>query len=88
LGNDARPRFLADTQEGALPSSKRPWPICEGARRSSRNNLDLGLADASVIAVAERIGTDRILTVDLGEFRVIGSAYGKPFRLLAGERAL
>lgn len=51
------------------------------------HDLGLGLADASVIAVAERIGTDCILTVDLRDFRVIRSAHGKPFRLLTGERA-
>src|SRR5262245_38505939 len=49
---------------------------------SKYQDLDLGLSDASVVAVAERIGTDRILTVDLRDFRAIRSARGKSFKLL------
>ncbi|MDX2178712.1 MAG: PIN domain-containing protein [Bryobacteraceae bacterium] len=45
-------------------------------------DLDLGLADASVVATAERIGTERILTTDLRNFRVVRSKWGRPFRLL------
>lgn len=89
LGNDALLRFLADIQEGAFAIEQ--VTLADLRRCSSLiakyHNLDLGLADASVIAVAERIGTDRILTVDLRDFRVIRSAHGKPFRLLPGERA-
>ena len=47
--------------------------------------LDLGLADASVIATADRKGIRRILTVDLRDFRVVRAADGKPFTLLPAD---
>jgi uncharacterized protein len=88
LGNAALLRFLADVQEGAF--SIEPVSLADLRRCASLiakyQDLDLGLTDASVVAVAERIGTDRILTVDLRDFRAIRSLGGKPFRLLPGER--
>lgn len=89
LGNRALLRFLADIRAGAfvvesvtMADLHRCAVLIEKYR-----NLDLGLSDASVVAVAERLGTDQILTVDLRDFRVMRSARGKPFRLLpAGLR--
>jgi uncharacterized protein len=88
LGNAALLRFLADVQEGAfviesvtLADLRRCAALIEKYR-----NLDLGLADASVVAVAERLGTNRILTVDQRDFRVIRSVRGRPFRLLPADR--
>jgi uncharacterized protein len=88
LGNAALLRFLADIQEGAFVVESLTLGDLRrcAALVSKYNDLDLGLADASVVAVAERIGTDRILTVDFRDFRVIRSARGKPFRLLPAER--
>jgi predicted nucleic acid-binding protein len=48
-------------------------------------DLDLGLADAAVIATAERLGVRRILTVDERDFRAVRGADGKPFRLLPAD---
>jgi uncharacterized protein len=48
-------------------------------------DLNLGLADASVIATAERKGVRRILTVDERDFRAVRSADGKPFTLLPAD---
>ena len=48
-------------------------------------DLDLGLADATVIATAERLGIDRILTVDERDFRVVRSKRGRPFVLLPAD---
>jgi len=47
--------------------------------------LDIGLADAAVIATAERLGIRKILTVDKRHFRVIRGADGKPFTLLPSD---
>ncbi len=87
LGNHAVLRFLEDIQEGAfvveavtLADLRR----CAALIRKY-DNLDLGLADASVVAVAERYDTDRILTVDHRDFRVIRFARGKPFHLLPAD---
>ena len=48
-------------------------------------DLDLGLADAAVIATAERLGVNRILTVDERDFRAVRAADGKPFTLLPAD---
>lgn len=48
-------------------------------------NLNLGIADASVIATAEHLGSGRILTVDERHFRAIRSAKGSPFALLPAD---
>ena len=87
LGNPALLRFLADIQEGAfvvesvtLADLRRCAALIERYR-----DLDLGLSDASVVAVADRYGTDRILTVDQRDFRVIRSARGRPFRLMPAD---
>ena len=51
-------------------------------------NLDLGLADAAVIATAERLEIDRILTLDERDFRAVRSKRGKPFALLPADGKL
>ncbi|MGP0070617.1 MAG: type II toxin-antitoxin system VapC family toxin [Bryobacteraceae bacterium] len=48
-------------------------------------DLDIGLADASVIAAAERRGAPRILTIDERHFRAIRASDGKPFTLLPAD---
>ncbi len=47
-------------------------------------DLDLGLADASVIATAERLGINRILTVDERDFRAVRPKKGV-FTLLPSD---
>lgn len=78
----------ADIQEGAFVVEA--VTLADLARCAALiakyHDLDLGLTDASVVAIAERIGTDRILTVDLRDFRPIRSARGRAFRLLPGEQ--
>ena len=88
LGNAALLRFLADIQEGAFVVEALTLADLRrcAALIAKYHDLDLGLSDASVVAVAERIGTDRILTVDVRDFRVLRSARGKPFRLLPAAR--
>ncbi len=87
LGNAALLRFLADIQEGAYVVE--PVTLADLRRCASLiakyQDLDLGLSDASVVAVAERLGTNRILTVDQRDFRAIRSVHGKPFRLLPAD---
>lgn len=87
LGNAALLRFLEDVQDGAfaievvtLPDLRRCAELI-----AKYADLDLGLSDASVAAVAERLGTNRILTVDQRDFRAIRSVNGRPFRLLPAD---
>lgn len=88
LGNPALLRFLSDIQEGAfviecltMADLRRCAALIE-----KYGDLDLGLSDASVVAVADRLRTNRILTVDQRDFRVIRSASGRPFHLLPANR--
>ena len=87
LGNTALLHFLADVQEGAFAIESMTMADVRrcAALIEKYRDLDLGLADASVVALAERLGTDRILTVDQRDFRVLRSARGKPFRLLPAD---
>lgn len=48
-------------------------------------DLQLGFVDASVIAVAERLRTPRILTVDLRDFRAVGRHHYGPFTLYPAD---
>lgn len=43
---------------------------------------DIGIADASLVVVASRHRTDRLLTLDRRHFRVVRTLSGKPFALL------
>jgi predicted nucleic acid-binding protein len=87
LGVKAELDFLDDILAGAF--TLEPFTLAD-LRRSRElidqySSLDLGLADAAVIATAERIGTRRILTVDEKHFRVIRASDGKPFTLLPAD---
>lgn len=87
LGSKALLQFLADLDAGAF--------VLEAVTSEDLNrcvvllskyaDLDLGLCDASVVAVAERLGTNRILTVDERDFRAVRSVRGKSFRLLPAD---
>ncbi len=84
LGQKAEERFL----DGLLQGSFTLCPFTlEDAAECKRiliqyRELELGLADAAVIATAERTGVFRILTVDTRDFRAVRSAKGTPFELV------
>jgi uncharacterized protein len=89
LGNRALVQFFSDVEKGAFDIE----PVTAEDLRRCRtliikySNLDLGLCDSAVVAVAERLGVDVILTVDQRDFRAIRSSKGKAFRLLPSDRA-
>jgi uncharacterized protein len=87
LGIRAELDFVDDIRAGAFtlePCLPDDLTRCASLIETYRD-LDLGLADACVIATAERIGTLRILTVDERHFRVIRTASGKPLTLLPAD---
>ena len=45
-------------------------------------DLDVGLADASIVVLAERYGTIDVLTLDQRHFRSLRTGNGRQFRLL------
>lgn len=48
-------------------------------------DLEVGLADASLVVLAERHRTSDILTLDERHFRVIVGPRGRPFRILPAD---
>jgi predicted nucleic acid-binding protein len=48
-------------------------------------DLAIGLADASVVVLADRYGTDRVLTLDERHFRALRTLDGRPFTLLPAD---
>lgn len=48
-------------------------------------DLEIGLADASIVILAARFRCDSILTLDERHFRVVKQLDGKPFRLLPAD---
>jgi predicted nucleic acid-binding protein len=87
LGLGAELDLLDDILGGAF--TLEPFTAAD-VRRSRElieqySTLNIGLADAAVMATAERLGIRRILTVDERHFRVVRSADGKPFQLLPAD---
>ena len=48
--------------------------------------MDIGLADASIVVLAERYGCRDILTLDERHFRTLKGPGRRPFRLLPADR--
>lgn len=87
LGVDAELDFLDSLESGAFelePFTPSDLERCRELLERYRD-LRLGLADASVVATAERLGTDQILTVDERDFRALVSKQGKAFTLLPAD---
>jgi len=49
-------------------------------------DLELGLADASIVVLAERHRTRDLLTLDERHFRAVAGPGGQPFRVLPADR--
>ena len=84
VGNRAMLQVLADIDKGGFQiEAVTPDDLrrCR-ALMEKYSDLELDLCDAAVVATAERLGTNRILTVDERDFRVIRSRLGEPFVLL------
>ena len=51
----------------------------------AREHASIGLTDASLVALAARLRTDRIATLDLDHFRSLTTPDGQPFVLLPAD---
>ena len=49
-------------------------------------DLDVGLADASIVVLAQRYETFDVLTLDQRHFRTLRGPAGRPFRVLPADR--
>lgn len=83
-GQAAELRMLEDVVQGAY--RLEPFSAADIAAAKSvierYRDLDLGLADASIVVLAERYRCWDILTLDLRHFRALRDSAGRPFRLL------
>lgn len=87
LGSRALLRFLEGISVGGFslePFTSHDLNNCQRLLETYAD-LDIGLADAAVIATAGRLGTRRILTLDERHFRVVRASDGKPFTLLPAD---
>ncbi len=86
LGTKARATFIADLAEGAFTVEWGRDADLAAADRIHRRyrSLNLGLVDAAVIAVAERVKANAIATLDLRHFGAVEIA-GRP-KLLPRDR--
>jgi predicted nucleic acid-binding protein len=48
-------------------------------------DLRIGVTDASIVVLADRYGTDRVLTLDERHFRALRTLDGRPFTLLPAD---
>lgn len=84
LGIESEVRFLGDLAAGEVV----PEPVEAGdwmriaALVAAYRDLPLGSVDASIVAAAERLNTDKIATLDRRHFSVIRPAHMDAFELM------
>ena len=76
--------FVEDLEAGAYRlESLAPADVRRAAEVEQRYaDLDLGFVDASVIAVCERLGEEKVATLDRRHFRVVRPVHCSAFMLL------
>jgi uncharacterized protein len=87
FGAPQRRAFLRDLAEGryllaSLQQSDLPSVMALDVRYA---DLDLGLADCSIVVLAERVGTRRLLSFDERHFRAVAPLQGGTFELLPAD---
>jgi len=87
LGVDAELRFLEDLAgETYLADALAPAELAIARDVAARyRDLELGLADASLVVLANRWQTRRILTLDERAFRAVSPLQGGSFTLLPAD---
>lgn len=85
-GSKAESAFLRSLQDGVF--SVLPLTMSDWGRAADLvdmyADLPLGTSDASVIAVAERLGVTTVATLDQRHFRVVRPRHIEAFTLLPG----
>jgi predicted nucleic acid-binding protein len=87
-GGAASSALRADLTAGAYVIDWWPGAIAGAVRVAERySELGIGLADASLVVLAERLGTVEIATLDEQHFRAVRPLAGEDaFRLLPRDR--
>lgn len=86
-GQGAQLAFLAEVAEGAyeLAEFARADVARAAALAQRYADLEIGLADASIVVLAERHGSVDLLSFDRRHFRAMRGPGGRPFRLLPDD---
>ena len=86
VGPDAELALLAEVAAGAYQLEPFDSSDIDAAAAYVRKyqNVDLGLADASIIVLADRHNVSDVLTLDERHFRTVRRSGGSAFRLLPG----
>lgn len=87
VGQRAERALLAEVGRGVYRlESFEPAEIAAAERLIGRYSaLELGLADASLVVMANRYGVRDLLTLDERHFRALRGPGGRPFRLLPAD---
>ena len=87
VGQPAERALLAEVGRGVYRLEALDSDDISAAERVIGRHADLqvGLADASVVVLANRYGTRDLLTLDERHFRTIRGPGGRPFRLLPAD---
>jgi hypothetical protein len=81
---EAMMSLMDDMSRGAFTYVPPTLPLLRRAMEIDRRyaSLGLGLVDASVVALAERVGVTRIATRDVRHFSAVRLRDGRPFDLV------
>ena len=84
VGQDAELALLDEVARGAYRLEPFGAPDVATAREilARYGDLDIGLADASIVVLAERHATLDVLTLDRRHFEALRGPGGQPFQLL------
>lgn len=87
VGDRAAIELLLDVESGAyLLAEIAPDDVAASRQVIEQfDDLGIGLADASIVVLADRYGTNRVLTLDERHFRPLRTLDGKPFTLLPAD---
>jgi predicted nucleic acid-binding protein len=84
LGPEFRDALWADLESGAY--LVRWWADALSETLSiARRHPEIGLTDASLVALAQRLRTDRVATLDHRHFRALTTPAGHPFTVLPAD---
>lgn len=87
VGQDAERALLGEVGRGVYRLESLDAADIEAAERiiGRYRDLEIGLADASVVVLANRYGVRDVLTLDERHFRAMRGPAGRPFKLLPAD---
>lgn len=87
LGVDVQTAFVEDLASAYRVDSLDPTELTRAAELCRRyRDLELGLADASIVVLAAKWSTRAVATLDGRHFRAVTALDGKPFELVPGSQ--